>query len=123
MERHVLHATSLLIRDYLMSKPNGATPSEVHRYVKEYKRKLGYKVPSYHSTFKYLYVLYQLGLVKRKSIRVGYKTKTLYYIVMEKATDPAWNHPQSTLYPATRLGSRRYSKLKAQGIEPRGRGV
>lgn len=124
MAQKVVHNTSLLIRDFLLERGDvGATPSEIHRYIKDYKRKLGYKYPNYFSTFKYIYILKELGLIKKKVVQIGYKVKSYYYIVRERADDEAWYHPQVTLYPATRFGSRRYRILKARGREPHGRAL
>lgn len=122
---HVIHNTSLLIRDFFMKYRRGS-PSQVHFYVKSMKKRYGYKAPTYYSTWKYLWILRQIGLIRR----IGYepntygptKQKPIYEAVPEKLSDSAWQHPQSTLYPATRLGAERYRKLKEAGIEPRGRG-
>ena len=122
MEKIVAHNTSLLIREYLLMKGGkGATPSEIHKYVKSYKSNIGYKPPNYFSFYKYIYILKELGLIKKRMVRIGYKTRPYYYIVKDRVDDLAWYHPQSSLYPATGLGSKRYSKLKAVGREPRGR--
>lgn len=125
-DRHeIVHNTSLLIREFFVNEGRGS-PAEVHHYVKAQKNSEGFRAPSYHTTWRYLWVLRQIGLVRKIGMGVspsGMRNKPIYEAIPERIRDSAWQHPQEILYPAARLGAKRYSALKAQGIEPKGRGI
>jgi len=100
--------TGLAIREYLMHVGEGYA-NEFYRCFKKIKKKV-----SYQSVVRYFWILEKLGLIElvRFEIR-GSKFPVKYYrIVPGKENDPRWLHPQSALYPITRLGSRRYKKKK-----------
>jgi hypothetical protein len=72
---------------------------------------------SYKNIVYYFYLLKKAGLIEPaftiKSSRGGID-KTMYRIVPGKEEDLGWLHPQQLFYPETRLGARRYKRVKGR---------
>ena len=96
--------TGLAIREYLLQFGRGY-PYDFYRRFAKVK-----PTTSYESVRRYFYILKRLGLIERVGTEEGKGvwSRSLYRIVPGAEDDERWFHPQVELYPATRLGSRRY---------------
>lgn len=113
-ESWMIYPVGLAIRNFLLAKGE-ASPYDFYKAYRTFK-----PTTSYLSIVKYFYILERLGLiehVKTVTSSKGGFPKKLYRIVpgMEKRDE--WRHPQVALYPLTRLGRRRYRKLKRYAKE------
>lgn len=86
---------------------------------------VGYTTSTYQSFAKYIWILKELGLIRRvgkKPSEMGL-TRVYYRIVSGKEKDKAWDHPQRVLaekrgWKPTWLGRRRYRR-RILGIPPK----
>jgi hypothetical protein len=105
------YTTGLAIRQYLMDMGEGS-PYDFYKCFKKFKPTVSYKNVAY-----YFYLLHRAGLIQRvrsePSSRGGFD-KSIYRIVPGKEDDPGWLHPQQIFYPETRLGGRRYRRIKEE---------
>ena len=104
--------TGLAIREYLMQMGEGY-PYHFYICYKRIKPKT-----SYQSVRRYFSFLKKLGLIEptrtEPASRHGWLPRTYYRIVPGKEDAEEWYAPQATLYPETRLGRKRYSRLKGE---------
>lgn len=104
------------IREYLQTVKKG-NPYGFYQIYRQFK-----KTTSYHAVWYYFWILKQLGLIQSAGFQPS-KTqfkKHFFSITPGKEDDPAWYHPQSELYPNTKLGSKGYAALKKRGLKPKG---
>ena len=101
--------TGLAIREYLSYVEEGY-PYEFYICFKKVKPNT-----SYTSVRRYFYILNRLGLIERVRTepRKGGFPRSYYRIRIYE--DPRWYAPQEALYPNTRLGGRRYKKMRELG--------
>jgi hypothetical protein len=104
------------IREYLQTVHRG-NPYSFYKIYRQFK-----KTTSYEAVWRYFWILKQIGLIQPLGTAPSkaYFRKRLYQLVPGKEEDVAWWHPQMELYPGTKLGSKGYAKMKAQGLKPRG---
>lgn len=119
MEERLLlagYTTGEAIREYLLTLGEGY-PYGFYKLWRQFK-----KVTSYQAVRRYFWILKEIGLIE--SVRYeksrGHFRKHFYRIVPRMEDDPRWGRPQAELYPDTRLGKRRYDKLRERGLKPRG---
>ena len=104
------------IREYLQTVGKG-NPYGFYQIYRQFK-----KTTSYQAVWYYFWILQQLGLIQS----AGYQPskarfkKHMFSLTPGKVDDPAWFHPQSELYPITKLGSKGYAALKKKGLKPKG---
>ena len=116
----------LSIRNWLLIQGDeGGSPYEFYRFWRIVKSKT-----SYAAVVRAFHILEVLGLIRLKeqkpytffTAKYRGNTAKLYYVIVKgKEADPRWNSPAGSLYPASKLGSKRYHLLKAEGLVPRGR--
>jgi len=88
-------STSAFIRDYLME--NGeAYIFEIYKALKNRKREVmgDVKLPSYQSFWRYIWVLENLGLIRKTRKEPTRFGKAYYEIVSERKDSPVWRNPQ-----------------------------
>jgi len=100
----------LFIRDYLMQKGE-AYPYEIFRAYREEQKKHGWKKSSYHSFWRYFYILRELGLIRRSGkTKKGKYENTLeqvyYRAVKRRINSPLWKTPQKKLWESAGLGKK-----------------
>jgi hypothetical protein len=103
--------TGLAIREYLLAKGTGS-PYDFYKCFRRIK-----PTTSYKSVVYYFYLLHKAGLIERVGTAPSSKggiDKSLYKVVEARLLDDGWLHPQQIFYPETRLGSKRYSKVKTR---------
>jgi len=88
-------STSAFIRDYLVE--NGeAYVFEIYRALKSRKREVmgDVKLPSYQSFWRYIWVLENLGLIRKTRKEPTRFGKAFYRIVPGQEDNPVWRNPQ-----------------------------
>jgi hypothetical protein len=124
--------TGELIRDYLKEYGGAGYPYEAWNYYREKLREAmpekcdgkaesEYHIGTYQSFYRYFYILENLGVIKKHGTPQYGKAKIprQYYTITSPQFynpeyDQLWEHVQILLYPITRLGKRRYKKLKEE---------
>lgn len=108
--------TGEAIREYLLTIKEGY-PYAFYKIWRQFKKKT-----SYDSIRRYFYILEEIGLIESIRFEKGKSPfpKHYYRIVPGMEDDPRWMHPQSELWPDTKLGKKGYAKLRKRGLKPKG---
>lgn len=103
--------TGPAIREFLLQCVEGS-PNGFYRAFRKVKPST-----SYDSCRRYFYICKRLGLIEptRRELGRGPIPRQLYRIVPGMENAEEWAHPQVSLYPATRLGRRRYRRWVERG--------
>jgi hypothetical protein len=113
-------STAQFVKDFLLKQGKGYSYGYSYGMWKawcDHLHSLGFKGPKIESFRKYLYILSELGLIRKAKGAPSYKIQgrflRVYYelVPSQIANEKAWKNPSVALYgEKARLGRRRYRK-------------